>query len=90
MKTLLIVAVAVMLVFVGHAALALTLENNLFVCRGELIKDHGSYSIVESWLKDTDDVYAMDCAAWTALRRSRTASSAPASSSQAQARLPMK
>jgi hypothetical protein len=41
-----------------------TIENNLFVCTGELIKDSATdYSIKETWVKD-EDAYQ-----WTATSR---------------------
>jgi hypothetical protein len=41
------------------SAHAHTLENRLFTCEGELIKEPGGYSIYQSWLKQED--MPMEC-----------------------------
>jgi hypothetical protein len=56
-----------LLVATPFVAQAHTSENVLFTCEGELIKSQGNdgknyYSIVESWLRDKEDVLPMDCA----------------------------
>ena len=55
-KFLIAALVSVAFVPVANAA---TVENDLFVCTGELIKDQSGYSIIERGVKEED--YPMDC-----------------------------
>jgi hypothetical protein len=59
-------ALALVAAFAATAAHAHTSESVLFTCAGELIKSQGNdgknyYSVVESWLRDKEDVLPMDC-----------------------------
>jgi hypothetical protein len=58
MKEPLFVALALAITTSAQAA---TIENDLFVCTGELIRySANDYSIKETWIKD-EDAYPMDC-----------------------------
>ena len=55
-KFLIAALVSVAFVPVANAA---TVENDLFVCTGELIKDQSGYSIIERGVREKE--YPMDC-----------------------------